>query len=75
MQPWVKRGQERPGQCWAARCQQVGGGALGLCLALLRPRVESCVQLRARQWKKDVALAERVERRASKRLKGLEHPS
>ena len=64
-----------PGWRWEEHCQQVSEGDHALFSALVRPRGESCLQWRAFQRKKDMALEDRVECEATKRLKGLEHPS
>jgi len=54
---------------------RVREGILTLYPALVRPHLKFCIQLWSPQHRKDTELLERVQRRSTKMIQGLEHLS
>ena len=48
---------------------------LPLCSVLVRPHLEYCIQIWSPQYRRDMDLLERIQRKATKRIHGMEHLS
>ena len=46
---------------------------LPLCSVLVRPHLEYCIQMWSPQCRRDMELLERIQRRATEMIQGMEH--
>lgn len=52
--------------------QPLTGGIVLLCSVLMWPHLESCVQIKTPQYRKDIKLLESTQKRATSMMKGFE---
>lgn len=45
------------------------------CSSLVKPQLEYCIQMRSPQYRRDMDMLKRVQRRATKMFQGMEHLS
>jgi len=75
MCPCIPESQPYPGVHPKQRGQQSERVILPICSVLVRPHLEYCIQIWSPQYRRDMDLLERIQRKATKMTHGMEHLS